>query len=114
MEIDAADKSYDVCIVHDLFEHLSLKALETAVSEICRVTKSAICAGFFNMTETEDHLVQPVENYHWNRLSMERTKRLFLRHSKEVQVLHIGTYLRTGFPEVSTHNENAYTFVVRF
>jgi ubiquinone/menaquinone biosynthesis C-methylase UbiE len=114
LEIDAPDKSFDLCLVHDLFEHLSVNALEKAVSEICRVTKGAICAGFFNMAETEEHLVQPTENYHWNRLSMERTKRLFLMHCKEVQVLHIGTYLRQGFPQVSTHNENAYTFVVRF
>jgi hypothetical protein len=114
LEIEAADKSYDLCIVHDLFEHLSIQALETAVSELCRVTKGAICAGFFNMAETKDHLVQPTENYHWNRLSMERTKRLFLRHCSGVQVLHIGTYLREGFPEVPTHNENAYTFVVKF
>jgi SAM-dependent methyltransferase len=114
LEIEAPDKSFDLCIVHDLFEHLSIQAMERAIAEICRVTKGAICASFFNMAETEEHLVQPTETYHWNRLSMESTKVLFLRHCKEVQVLHIGTYLRAGFPEVSSHNENAYTFLVRF
>ena len=111
-EINAPDKSYDLCIVHDLFEHLSPQGLEASIAELCRVTRRAMCVGFFNMAEEPEHRIQPVDDYHWNRLSMERTKELFLRHAKNVQVLHIGTYLDAGLPGAETHNENAYTFVV--
>src|SRR4030042_1036327 len=49
LEIEAADGTYDYCFVQDLFEHLSIEAMEAAIAEICRVTRKAICAGFFNM-----------------------------------------------------------------
>ncbi len=113
-ELGAPDKSFDLCIVHDLFEHLSVDGMKLAISEICRVTKRALCAGFFNMAEEPQHMVQKVDDYYWNQLSMELTRKLFLEHAKQVQVIHIGTYLRTVFPDYQTHNEQAYTFVVSF
>ena len=51
-EIGAADASYELCIAHDLFEHLSIAGLERAVSEVCRVTRSGLCAHFFQMPVT--------------------------------------------------------------
>src|SRR5262249_3040492 len=35
-EIDAADRSYDFGIVHDLFEHLSVAGMEAGLEELCR------------------------------------------------------------------------------
>jgi hypothetical protein len=64
------------------------------------------------MAVEKEHVIQPREDYHWNRLSVDKMRKLFLRGAKRVQVLHIGTYLRQAFPDVITHNENAYTFVV--
>lgn len=111
-EISAADKSFDLCLVHDLFEHLSLEGLQTAVKELCRVTRRGLCVGFFNMDEIPEHVVQPVEEYHWNRLSMRRTRELFTRYGFAAQVIHIGTFLRRQIGCEETHNENAYTFVL--
>ena len=45
--ISAEDNAFDYCFVHDLFEHLSLEAMESAISEICRVTRHGICMNFF-------------------------------------------------------------------
>ncbi len=110
--IKAADRAFEYCFLHDLFEHLSLEGLETAVAEICRVTRDGICAGFFNMDEIPDHVVRPVEEYHWNTLSLDKTTALFAQHGFAAQVFNIEAYLaaRTGCRE--THNPNAYTLLL--
>jgi len=111
-EIKAEDNAYDYCFVHDLFEHLSIEGMEAVISEICRVTKKAICAGFFQMDEIHDHIVRPVDHYHWNKLSMAKTRALFERQASEVQALHVDTFLRFRFNYSETHNKDAYTFIV--
>ena len=108
--INELNKSFDYCFVHDLFEHLSLDGLETAIAELCRVTRKGICAGFFNMAEIDEHQVRPVDDYHWNSLSMARVREIFERHGSSVQVIHIGAFLRWRFQCAHTHNEGAYTF----
>jgi hypothetical protein len=112
-EIGAANKAFDLCLVHDLFEHLSLDGMQAAVSEICRVTRLGICVGFFNMDEIRNHEVRPVDDYHWNLLSMGRMKELFATHGFAAQVVHIGTFLRQQVGCEQTHNPNAYTFILR-
>jgi SAM-dependent methyltransferase len=109
-EIAAGDDAFDLCMVHDLFEHLSLEGLETAVAEICRVTRSGGCIGFFNMDEIPDHQIHVVQDYHWNRLSMARMRALLAQCGFSAQVIHIGTFLRERFGCDQTHNPNAYTF----
>jgi hypothetical protein len=112
-EISSPAKAFDLCIVHDLFEHLSVSGLEQAVEEICRVTRHGICVGFFQMDEISDHIVRPLEEYHWNLLSMARMKELFASHGFGAQAIHIGSFLfqHTGCQQ--THNPNAYTFFLR-
>jgi hypothetical protein len=110
--IGAPDQAYEVCFLHDLFEHLSPEGLEQAVAELCRVTRLSLCVGFFNLDEIREPIIRPVEEYHWNTLSLEQMTELFARHGFTAQVLHIGAYLRhrTGCDE--THNANAYTFLL--
>ncbi len=112
-EIAAPDKAYDLCFVHDLFEHLSLEGMQAAVKEVCRVTRQGLCVGFFNMDEIRDHQVRPVDDYHWNLLSMARMKELFAACGFAARVVHIGTFLRRQIGCEQTHNPNAYTFLLR-
>jgi SAM-dependent methyltransferase len=112
LEIDAADGAYDYCFVHDLFEHLSVEALEVAIAEICRVTQKGICAGFFNMHDGDEHIVEVVEDYHWNKLSAARTKAIFEQRCSAVRVNHIDTLLRSRFGCADTHNKGAWTFII--
>jgi SAM-dependent methyltransferase len=112
-EIEAPDKSFDYCIVHDLFEHLSLEGLRAAAKEICRVTRSGLCLSFFQMDEIPEHLVRPVDEYHWNLLSVQRVKELLEGHGFAVQVLHIPTFLRSQVGTGETHNPNAYTLLLQ-
>ena len=111
-EIEAPDKAYDLCFVHDLFEHLSLEGMQAAVSEVCRVTRQGLCVGFFNMDEIRDHQVRPADEYHWNLLSMARMKELFAAHGFTARAVHIGTFLRQAIGCEQTHNRNAYTFLM--
>lgn len=112
-ELDLRASAFDFVFVHDLFEHLSIEGMETAVAELCRVARHGICAHFFNMAEVDQHTVRPVDDYHWNTLSMARMRELFLRRAASVQVIHIGSFLRWRFQCPSTHNQGAYTFVVK-
>jgi len=112
-EIAAPDKAYDLCFVHDLLEHLSPEGIRAAAKEVCRVTRGGICVSFFNMDEVRDHQVCPVDEYHWNLLSMNRMKELFAECGFTAQVVHIGTFLRQQVGCEQTHNPNAYTFLLR-
>lgn len=110
LEINGDDKAFDYCIVHDLFEHLSLAAMEQAIGEICRVTRHGISAAFFQMDEIPDHVVRPVDDYHINLLSMQKVRNDFESRGANVEVIHIQTFLRMGLNCADTHNPNAYTF----
>jgi SAM-dependent methyltransferase len=113
LEIAADDASMDVCVVQDLFEHLSIEAMETAISEICRVTRNEIRAGFFNMADQEVHIVRPTEEYHWNTLSVSRTVGCFSRFASGVKAISIDAHLRSHYHCGDTHNRNAYYFIVK-
>jgi len=112
-ELAAQDKEFDLCVVHDLFEHLSPEGLEAAIAELCRVTKQGICAGFFSMDEIPEPVVRQVEDYHWNTLSMSKTREAFARHGFAAQVVHVGSFLKQQVGCDQTHNPNAFTFVLR-
>jgi SAM-dependent methyltransferase len=112
-DIAAPDKSFDCLFVHDLFEHLSPEGLEAAAAEICRVTRRRLCLAFFSMDEIPEHVVRPLEDYHWNTLSVDRTRELFSRHGFAAQAVHIGTFLRWAAGCEHTHNQNAYTLLLQ-
>ena len=113
IEIDEAENEYDYCYIHDLFEHLSLEAMERAVSGICRVTKKGIIAGFFNMHDGDEHIVKAVNSYHWNNLSIDAIKTLFRNKFSNIEIIHIDTYLVSKYSFSDTHNKGAYTLVAR-
>jgi len=112
LEIKAEYKVFDYCFVHDLFEHMSIEAMEVAVSEICRVTRRDICAGFFNMHDGDQHIVKTVDNYHWNTLSIAKTKAIFERCASAMRVIHIDEFLASKLGYKDTHNKGAYTFII--
>ena len=112
LEIDADDNAFDYCFVHDLFEHLSIEATEAAISELCRVTRRVICAGFFNMHPGGEHIVKPFDDYHWNRLSLSRTRAIFERFASGIRIIHIDESLTSSFGCADTHNKSAYTFII--
>lgn len=112
-EIQAPDKAFDSVFTHDLLEHLSPEGIEAAVDELCRVTRRSMCLHFFNMDEIPADQVQPVEDYHWNCLSVIQMRERFVRRGLKLQIIHIGEFLRAKTLCESTHNLGAYTFIIR-
>jgi ubiquinone/menaquinone biosynthesis C-methylase UbiE len=101
--------TFDYAIAHDLFEHLSVQAMDLALAELCRVTRKGLSLGFFNVHEDAEHLVQSTDDYHWNRLSLPRLRERLEEHGFATQVVHIDTFLRWRFGCSETHNKNAYS-----
>ena len=112
LEIAAADKAFDLAFVHDLFEHLSVEAMEAAIAEVCRVTRVALGVGFFSMHGGPAHVVRPVGDYHVNLLSAPATEAFFRRRASAVEVIPIDAMLRSRFGSEEMMNKNAYTFIV--
>jgi SAM-dependent methyltransferase len=110
-EIAAPDRAFELCFAHDLFEHLSMEGLSAAVSEVCRVTRLGLCIGFFNMAEIPSHVIQPLDDYHWNTLSMASIKAQFAARGFAARVLHMDTLLRELIGCPGSHNPNAYTMI---
>ncbi|MHC5059451.1 MAG: methyltransferase domain-containing protein [Planctomycetota bacterium] len=112
MAIDARDRDFDLCIVQDLLEHLSLEAMERAVAELCRVTRRRLCVGFFNMYDRDEHTVRPVDDYYCNELSLGRTREAFERQGFAVEAVRVGDLLASRFGCGETHNDGACTFIM--
>jgi hypothetical protein len=66
------------------------------------------------MDEIADHVARPVDDYHMNRLSMQKLRDDFESRGCTVEVIHIPTFLRMCLHCAHTHNPNAYTFYVWF
>ena len=113
LKIDSPDNAFDYCFVHDLFEHLSIEAMEVAIAETCRVTRHDICAGFFNMYHGDEHIINAADSYHWNTLSVAGTKAVFEQYASDAEAIHIDSFLLSRFACDQTHNKGAYTFIIK-
>ncbi len=114
LAIEAADKSFDCLYVHDLFEHLSIAAMERAIAEVCRVTRHAMCLGFFRLHDAADHIITPHKHYHVNMLSLPRIRTLLEAHGGQVEPVWMDALSRTLFGKDDTHNPHACTLLVHF
>ncbi len=112
LEIEAGDGAFDWLYVHDLFEHLSIAALERAVAEVCRVTRRGMCLGLFRAREAAEHVVVPHEGYYFNTLSVPRMVELLKGHGGTTEVLWVSGVLERLFGSGETHNALACTLMV--
>jgi hypothetical protein len=92
---------------------LSPEGLQKAVVELCRVTRQGLCVNFFQMHDRAEHLIRPVDEYHWNTLSLDRMREMFFDRGFTGQVFHIGQFLMEKVGVEATHNENACTFLLQ-
>lgn len=113
-EIQAETDSVDYFFVHDLFEHLSIQGMHQGLREVCRVTRGMACLCFFNMADRADHLVEPKDGYHWNRLSLARVLEFIEPFCQDVQVIHTGRFLQNAFECGDYHNPGSYAVVLNF
>jgi len=106
------DAQFDYLYVHDLFEHLSIEAMIHAIKEVIRVVKYEAWLHFFNLDEIAEHEVREVDQYHWNKLSLDKVCDLITSTGAQVTVLAIDTFLKEKFDCNDYYNTGAYTLLV--
>jgi SAM-dependent methyltransferase len=123
--IDAADRSYDWGMAHDLLEHLAPSAMERAIDELCRVTRRGVLISFFLMGDHAEHRVNTRGTYHVNNLSKDRINASFARHCTDIRWMRIHTMIedrteRAGkvgparpLQPADFYNSQAWTIIAR-
>ena len=94
IDADFDDNAFDYLYVHDLFEHLSLEALDQTLTQVLRITKHQSWLHFFNVNDQPDHTEKPTDKYHWNTLSLQKLINTLQHHGAEVKVIHIPELLQ--------------------
>ncbi|WP_018155515.1 class I SAM-dependent methyltransferase [Demetria terragena] len=112
-ELPYADRSYDDVVVFDLFEHMSIEAMEKAVSEACRLADKRLLLTFFSMTDAPEHHVRPVRTYFWNVLSRTKVQELIEEQFGPVEVIRIRDLILDDFGYDNSYNKNAWTFIAK-
>ncbi|MGC8887949.1 MAG: class I SAM-dependent methyltransferase [Verrucomicrobiia bacterium] len=107
--VDLPPHSYDIVFVHDLFEHLSPQGIDFALKKLSNCCRNVICLGFFNMDETDEHLIVPYEDYYWNRLSVKKICETL--STFELQIIHINSLFKELFNVENLYNPYAYTII---
>lgn len=113
MDTKQADRSFDVAIASDLFEHLPIPVAAQVLAEAARVARHAVVLSFFNMAEVPEHDDRPVAAYHWNLLSRARYEEALRRSFTNVSVTPIADWLQREFGYKHSYNRSAYTFVAQ-
>lgn len=105
------DDRFDYSFVHDLFEHLSITAMEHALRELLRVTRREVWIHLFNAADVPCHKVQPVARYHWNLLSVREIVRTIAEATAHAEVVSIAELGRQKFNFSRYYNAGAYTII---
>lgn len=111
-DIEARTDAFDCCFTHDLLEHLSPAGMERALRELCRVTRRRIYLGFFNMSASQESVIEKREYYHWNRLGAGHVEELLAPMTANIQKIHLDSLLQTRYGCAGTCNPNAWSWLV--
>ncbi len=112
-DIEAADGSYDWAMAHDFLEHLSPKAFNRAIDELCRVSRRGVLISFFNMLDQPDHEIRPRRTYHFNVLSKDRMAERIARHCSDIRIVHVRRMLAERYGFGDYFNGRAWTIIAR-
>lgn len=112
LELPYDDRSFDVVVASDIFEHLSLDAMERALDEAARLAREGLVLTFFNMSEEPDHEVRRRRAYHWNRLSRPRIEaRLRDAGFTALRALPVARWLKRRHGYAHSYNRHAWTIL---
>jgi ubiquinone/menaquinone biosynthesis C-methylase UbiE len=109
LSLPLPDRSADLVLAFDIFEHLSPSALQPALDEAVRVSRQALHIAFFRMADVPEHVIVPRGSYYYNTLSVPRIRAYLERHYPSVDVVHIRSDLRDRFGFPHYYNGNAYS-----
>lgn len=111
--IDEQDRSFDVVLACDLLEHLSPAALDAALVEIERLARDEVWLSLFNASDAAAHIFQPVDDYHWNTLSLSETSRHLGAAGFSTEVVSIADVLEQRFSGYRHYNRAARILIGR-
>lgn len=109
LELPFPDQSFDYVIAFDIFEHLSIEAMEQAMRAAMRVARKGIVIAFFIMVDGPEHQVRPRGMYHWNELSAGRIRALLGEAFPTVTLTHIPSFLAKEYAATHSYNKKAWT-----
>lgn len=109
--IGAADQSFDVTVAFDLYEHLSEDALSLAISESLRVTKDELWMSLFNAADIPSHRIEPVDDYHWNLLSLWELQTDIQAQGFDVEIISVAQHLEGRYEGYRHYNQEAYILI---
>jgi SAM-dependent methyltransferase len=87
---------HDYVFVADLFEHLSFRGIEAAVTQVVAAATKGVVVNFFEMSPVLRHHVYrpiPERHYFWHTLSLSVMKRLFTMRGMRVNAIVLSDYL---------------------
>lgn len=113
LELPYADQSVDYVLAFDIFEHLSLAAMERAMSEAMRVARKGLVLAFFIMIDAPEHNERPKADYHWNELSASKIEKMLAERFSDVQVIPLPAYMKQHFGYEHYYNKKAYTIIAQ-
>lgn len=106
------DGAFDYVIASDIFEHLSLVAMERALDEAMRLGRDGLILTFFNMSAAEDHEIRRRRAYHWNTLSHPRIEeRIRAAGFTTVAAIPVARWLKRAYGYAHSYNRHAWTIV---
>ena len=113
LSTDLPDRSFDYVFAHDLLEHLSADGIETALSEMVRLTRREVWLHLFNSNPDGAHEIIPAELYHWNLLAHAALRDSGRALGCAVDVIEIASLLQHKFSFADHYNPRAATIVLK-
>lgn len=113
LELPLEDNSVDYVLAFDIFEHLSIEAMEQAIGEALRVASKGVVFAFFIMVDRPEHNVRPRGTYHWNELSADNIRELIAPVFPSIRLEHIPTFLKREYGAEHSYNKKAWTLIAQ-
>jgi ubiquinone/menaquinone biosynthesis C-methylase UbiE len=107
------DGAFEYVLAFDIFEHLSLSAMDDAMDEAIRLAGKGLVLGFFIMISAPEHNERPRAKYHWNELSAGKIEEKLRKRFAEVQVIHLQSFLKENYGFARYYNKKAYTIIAQ-
>jgi ubiquinone/menaquinone biosynthesis C-methylase UbiE len=105
------DRSFEFVLAFDIFEHLSLAAMDQALTEAMRLARDGLVLSFFSMVDAPRHKERPKRSYFWNDVSARKVAERLREQFSDVRVTHIPSYLRSEFGYTRSYNKKGYTII---
>jgi ubiquinone/menaquinone biosynthesis C-methylase UbiE len=111
LSLTEPDRSIDYVTGCDIFEHLSLQGMQTAIDAAVRICRRGVYFGFFRMDEVPEHEELPLRQYHLNVLSAPRMREHMQQRFASVRLVHVRKMLKDDYGYAHSYDRRAYSLI---